>query len=1245
MLLSRRNRKSILTSKSRAEGKYRTPKKPSYGGSDWSPPPATATTSVETGSTVWVPVDTEEAWQVGEVIGVDENNAMLVRLASHNEESVEVVVPRDCQVYPVSRAFGREDVDDLTSLKHLHEPALLQVLQNRFNRDQLYTMCGPILLAVNPFKYIKGLYEKSIVDRFLLDPDNFIHAPHVFSTALQAYKGMCGESSVRQGVSQSILISGESGAGKTETTKLVMQFLSACGRASKGDINRQVLESNPLLEAFGNACTLRNDNSSRFGKFIQLQFDGEKDHLRLKGARIETYLLEKIRVTNQIQGERNFHIFYQICAAAAVSRRTVDGCLYSYPQIIDAEGVKGMEIELKGLADHSCFSYLTRDTAVHKLSHGLDLEGFERTVHAMTVIGYGKEGIEHIFRLAAAILRLGNVEFAAPEGDSEASMVTNREELALACELLDLDSEVMERALCSKSYSAVDDHCVIPLPVEKAIEQRDALARFLYGLVFTKVVVKTNSACITATPSPATHERRRRQSVASSLADFTDDGSLFCGVLDIFGFEYYKNNTFEQLCINYANERLQGFFVDYVFNHEQQVYHRDGIHWESVVLDYPDNQASIALLDGRPDGLLTLLDEECKVVGGSDENYFGKIAKAHSCDGPLARAQQQHPRHGGEDNDEYQHQQQERRKMFEVVKQKKVSFIVGHFAGPVEYSCDQFLDKNRDAMSNDLAKALGTNKELRRGLRTFRSDSNLGLPTGGAPRKRQKVYTVAGEFRDQLSALMTVLKETNPHFIRCIKPNQKNLPDRSSMSVALRLGLIASSRFERSSVVDQLRYGGVIQAVEVARNGYPVRISLEDFAQDYWPVLSGMTGHMYRDMVAGQLRHRITTCMARLADELSSKADRPVKDFLFLVGNTKVFLKRPAYEHLNFALHTVRSAMACRIQAVWKGRAQRRQTLMMIEALVKLQRAVKSYVRRIRDRRRAAATRIQAWRRKIVAAREYSIWRSRVRRSVALIETHRLGVLRRRRMRAAEEEDELEALSAVNSPSLERTMILDENSPMNSNDVTRISAMNEDLISTLAIRPYRLSTGSLNSCHSVPCYGSMCMDSGGRCRPAGSRRLSSSSSSGSSSIDNKDSDGDSSSPSYFGDGKCYSRSHGVKPPSSTAIPSRARVKEPASRSQQEACTAMRTPSLSARSMCASPPLAHTPTRGFGGSPPRLGAAPPRRFRQSAANFGFARSTTPLLAHQRIRSVPHGAMASSSASSLQIVQGSLAKHAP
>ncbi|EER14642.1 myosin C, putative, partial [Perkinsus marinus ATCC 50983] len=215
--------------------------------------------------------------------------------------------------YPVSRAFGKEDVDDLTSLKHLHEPALLQVLQNRFNRDQLYTMCGPILLAVNPFKGIQGLYEKTVVDRFLLDSENLIHTPHVFSTALRAYK-----SSVRQGVSQSILISGESGAGKTETTKLVMQFLSACGRASKSDINRQVLESNPLLEAFGNACTLRNDNSSRFGKFIQLQFDGEKDHLRLKGARIETYLLEKIRVTNQIQGERNFHIFYQICAAAAV---------------------------------------------------------------------------------------------------------------------------------------------------------------------------------------------------------------------------------------------------------------------------------------------------------------------------------------------------------------------------------------------------------------------------------------------------------------------------------------------------------------------------------------------------------------------------------------------------------------------------------------------------------------------------------------------------------------------------------------------------------------------------------------------------------------------------------------------------------------------------------------------------------------------------------------------------------------
>ncbi|EER04094.1 myosin xi, putative [Perkinsus marinus ATCC 50983] len=221
---------------------------------------------------------------------------------------------------------------------------------------------------------------------------------------------MCGESSVRQGVSQSILISGESGAGKTETTKLVMQFLSACGRASKSDINRQVLESNPLLEAFGNACTLRNDNSSRFGKFIQLQFDGEKDHLRLKGARIETYLLEKIRVTNQIQGERNFHIFYQICAAAAVAihkywmekacrvcRSNSEGC-----QITHGLG-RAQMVEATILS----FTYLTRDTAVHKLSHGLDLEGFERTVHAMTVIGYGKEGIEHIFSLAAAILREG----------------------------------------------------------------------------------------------------------------------------------------------------------------------------------------------------------------------------------------------------------------------------------------------------------------------------------------------------------------------------------------------------------------------------------------------------------------------------------------------------------------------------------------------------------------------------------------------------------------------------------------------------------------------------------------------------------------------------------------------------------------------------------------------------------------------------------------------------------------------
>ncbi|KAF4676869.1 hypothetical protein FOL47_004572 [Perkinsus chesapeaki] len=1185
----------------RPRGQYNkhTPRqhKKAYG-REWSSTPLkNSIASFEIGSTVWVPVDNDDAWEVGEVIGIDENNSIIIRLNQTNnteKNDVEVTIPKDCPIYPVSRAYGREDVDDLTSLKHLHEPALLQVLQNRFNRDELYTMCGPILLAVNPFKAIPGLYEKHVVDKFLKDADDLVHTPHVFSTALQAYRGMCGESSVRQGVSQSILISGESGAGKTETTKLVMQFLSACGRAFKGDINRQVLESNPLLEAFGNACTLRNDNSSRFGKFIQLQFDGEKDHLKLKGARIETYLLEKIRVTNQIQGERNFHIFYQICAAAAVSRRMRDGdgeekCIYTYPQILGgAEGTKKMDIELRGLSDHACFSYLTRDTAVHKLSHGEDLEGFERTVHAMTVIGYGKDGIEHIFRMAAAILRLGNVEFAAPDGDSESSIVINKDELQMACDLLELDSELMERSLCSKSYNAVDDHCVIPLPVEKAIEQRDALARFLYGLVFTRVVVKTNSACVTSTPS--TNERCRRQSVASSLADFTDDGSLFCGVLDIFGFEYYRNNTFEQLCINYANERLQGFFVDYVFNHEQQVYHKDGIHWESVVLDYPDNQASIALLDGRPNGLLTLLDEECKVVGGSDDNYFGKIAKSHS-----------HTKKGEVDLKNLNHRS---RRMFEVVKQKKVSFIVSHFAGPVEYSCEQFLDKNRDAMSNDLVTALATNKELRRGLRTFRSDSNMSLPSmaagGGAPppRKRQKLYTVAGEFREQLSSLMTVLKETNPHFIRCIKPNQKNLPN----------------RFERCSVVDQLRYGGVIQAVEVARNGYPVRIGLSDFAQDYWPVLAnGMEGCEYRKDVR-DLKDRIRASMEILAKEIES--DKDVKEFLFLVGNSKVFLKRPAYEHLNYMLHCKRSIKACQIQAVWRGMKQRKEMVRVKAALVKLQRAAKRYIIRIRERRRVAAIAIQSWLRKIIATRGYNKWRSSVRYSVKVIESYWARVLEERRRMV--DIDQLETLSAVNSPSMEKT----ENSPINANDVTRITGgpvPNDDLLSAFAIRPYRLSTGSLSSCHSMPCYDSMCIDSGGKCRPAGgtaTRRLSVASSSGGSSS------------------------------SSNRMDTIQKVNEVDSRRggyiRCDQVTKMRTPSLSARSVAASPPslLAHTPTRGFGGSPPRLGAAPPRRFRESAVNFGFPRPGTPLLAHQRIRSLPHPGGAS-----MHIVQGSIAKHVP
>ena len=424
------------------------------------------------------------------------------------------------------------DIEDLTQLRHLDEVAMLECLSLRFFSNRIYTSTGPVLLALNPFTPIPDLYSPQAVRSHR----NGSRSPHVFRVAQTAYQGMVDSLLDHRGTrprNQSILISGESGAGKTESTKLVMRYLSLCGHSSSGVstpgsmtqsvIERQILETNPLLEAFGNARTLRNDNSSRFGKFIQLQFNTQHpmrsvDSLRVTGARIETYLLEKVRVSSQSEGERNFHIFYQCCAAAAA----VGGVTYRFPQLIKSNDQ--FVLRLNGFSDHCMFNYLTSSTSCYSSPSMNDLADFEATIEAMRIIGMSVEDIETVLSTVAAVLHIGNISFME-SNQGESSYIgddASKSSLFLACALLGIDNpEQLELALCSRSIFTANENVRSPLPVAKALETRDAFARFIYSSLFSFLIRWINQTI-----------------------DGGSGHAASCGLLDIFGFEYFRVNTF-----------------------------------------------------------------------------------------------------------------------------------------------------------------------------------------------------------------------------------------------------------------------------------------------------------------------------------------------------------------------------------------------------------------------------------------------------------------------------------------------------------------------------------------------------------------------------------------------------------------------------------------------------------------------------------------------------------------------------
>ncbi|ETV80751.1 hypothetical protein, variant 2 [Aphanomyces astaci] len=825
------------------------------------------------------------------------------------------------------------DLDDLGMLTHLNEPSMVHCLEERFLGDKVYCHTGDMLLAMNPFKVIPKLYDVSAFQSTIASSSNRHRHPHVFTTAHETYRAL----TVDKHKNQTVLVSGESGSGKTETTKFIMQYLAAvshtphstapsheCGTANISD---QVLQSNPILESFGNARTLRNDNSSRFGKFVKIWFATDSHHaqLRLVGTSIETYLLEKVRLVHQATGERNFHIFYEVLAGAAQDRTLQT------------------RLHLADPMDVSKFAYLNQSGCVTRRDQVSDADTFHKTMRAMSIVGFQAHVIDSILGVVGGLLHLGNMTFGSvTTGDAPSSEIRSPQPLAYVSELLAVDVNRLREALTSRQIKAKDEWYQVHLTPQQADDARDALARSIYGYLFEWVVAKVNRCIGSSSPL---------------------ESSKFIGVLDIFGFESFDVNSFEQLCINYANERLQHHFIDFVMTQEQGRYQSEGIPW--TLLELPMNDGCLEVLEARPTGVLALLDEECNVPKGSDAGFVRKLYQIY-----------------------HSHAH------FQASKRDQVNraFVVVHYAGAVRYTADGFCEKNRDKPHQAMLDLLASSENpfvrvMCRLSGGDDGDEENDDPRGGPSppivmrRKSSIVSTGLGaQFRRQLQHLLDMITHTTPHYIRCLKPNDANV----------------KHTFDRQRMADQLRYGGVLEAVTISRLGYPVHMAHPLFVGRYGAVLlppplstsshNRASRHSAIDAVLTQL---VAAWGAAGWPRRDSVTDGvvPSKWFAFGIerGKTLVFLRQSTYDFLESTRAAALHKHAVTLQAFAKMAFCRHKYWTIQAATATLQRLIRGHLARQHGRRIRATRLVAVW----LQAR----YRGRIGRQIATDLRRQLGVV------------------------------------------------------------------------------------------------------------------------------------------------------------------------------------------------------------------------------------------------------------
>uniref|UniRef100_A0A8C8A756 Myosin VIIA n=1 Tax=Otus sunia TaxID=257818 RepID=A0A8C8A756_9STRI len=753
-------------------------------------------TTILAGDYVWMDLKTGREFDVpiGAVVKLCDSGQIQVVDDEGNEHWIS---PQNASHIKPMHPTSIHGVEDMIRLGDLNEAGILRNLLIRYREHLIYTNCGgrtytgSILVAVNPYQLLPIYSPEQI--RLYTNKKIGEMPPHIFAIADNCYFNM-----QRNNKDQCCIISGESGAGKTESTKLILQFLAAIS-GQHSWIEQQVLEANPILEAFGNAKTIRNDNSSRFGKYIDIHFNKRG---AIEGAKIEQYLLEKSRVCRQAQDERNYHVFY---------------CM-----------LRGMTMEQKkklGLGKATDYNYLAMGNCTTCDGRD-DSKEYANIRSAMKVLMFTDTENWEISKLLAAILHMGNLQYEARTYDNlDACEVVQSASLITAASLLEVDPQDVMNCLTSRTIITRGETVSTPLSMEQALDVRDAFVKGIYGRLFVWIVEKINAA-IYRPPS------QELKSVRRSI-----------GLLDIFGFENFTVNSFEQLCINFANENLQQFFVRHVFKLEQEEYNLENINWQHI--EFTDNQDALDMIAIKPMNIISLIDEESKFPKGTDATMLHKLNSQHKLNTNYIPPKNNY----------------------------ETQFGINHFAGIVYYETKGFLEKNRDTLHGDIIQLVHSskNKFIKQ---IFQADVAMFLcgyasstfgqsptPTPKGAETRKRSPTLSSQFKRSLELLMRTLSVCQPFFVRCIKPNEYKKP----------------MLFDRELCVRQLRYSGMMETIRIRRAGYPIRYTFVEFVDRYRVLMPGVKP-AYKQ---GDLRG---TCQ-RIAEAVLGKDDD------WQIGKTKIFLK------------------------------------------------------------------------------------------------------------------------------------------------------------------------------------------------------------------------------------------------------------------------------------------------------------------------------------------------------------------